>query len=166
MDGADARARQHGIGGLRDHRHVNGDDVAFLDAAFLHGVGEAADVFVKFLVGDLLVVAGIVAFPNNGGLIAAGFQVAVDAINGSVQRAVLEPFNGNVRRVEIDVLDPGVGLDPVDALAVLAPETFRILDGLLVHLFVFVLGDVRLGGESIRDRENFFVTHDLTSPRG
>ena len=43
MDGADARAGQHGVGGLGDHRHVDGDAVALLDAVLLQHIGEAAD---------------------------------------------------------------------------------------------------------------------------
>ena len=67
---------------LRDHRHVDGDAVAFLDAARLQDVGEAADLGVQLLVGELLVVLRIVAFPEDGGLVAAFGQMAVDAVVG------------------------------------------------------------------------------------
>jgi hypothetical protein len=52
---ADARAGQHGVGRLRDHRQVDGDAVALLDAVRLQHVGEAADLVVQFAIGDVLV---------------------------------------------------------------------------------------------------------------
>ncbi len=54
MDGADARAGQHGVGRFRNHRHVDGDAVALLDVAVAQNVGEAADLVVQLLIGDVL----------------------------------------------------------------------------------------------------------------
>jgi hypothetical protein len=45
----------------------------------------------------------------------------VEAIGRDVQRAVVEPADAD-RGVIVDVLDLGVGLDPVQPLAFLAPE--------------------------------------------
>ena len=56
MNGADPRARQHGNGGFDDHRHVERDPVAFLDATRLHGVGKTADHFVQLLVGHMRII--------------------------------------------------------------------------------------------------------------
>ncbi len=44
MDRADARAGEHRIGRFGDHRHVDGDAVALLDAVLLQHVGEPADM--------------------------------------------------------------------------------------------------------------------------
>jgi hypothetical protein len=41
-----------------------------LDAARLQAVGQPADVFVQLLVGDGLVMLGVVAFPDDGDLLA------------------------------------------------------------------------------------------------
>ena len=54
MNRADARAGEHRVGGLRDHRHVDGDAVALLDAVRLQHVGEAADFVVQLAIGDVL----------------------------------------------------------------------------------------------------------------
>src|SRR5271163_4311801 len=62
--------------------------------------------------------------------------MTIDAIVGDVGDAVLEPFDRHVVRVEGNVLDLGIGLEPLDALAVLAPERIRVLQGVRVHLFV------------------------------
>src|SRR6185503_16955519 len=93
MDRADARACEDGDRRLRDHRHVDGDAVAFLDAARLQDVGKAADLGVQLLVGELLVVLRIVAFPEDGGLVTAFGQMTVNTVVAGVECAVLEPFD-------------------------------------------------------------------------
>ena len=57
MNGADARAGEHRVGRLGDHRQVDGDAVALLDAVRLQDVGEPADALVQLAIGDLLVAA-------------------------------------------------------------------------------------------------------------
>ena len=143
MDGADAGAGQHGIGRLGDHRHVDGDAVALLDATGLQHIGEAADILMHLGVGDVLLLVRAVAFPDDRGLVAAGGEMAVDAIDADVERAVIEPADMHLAG-KIDVLDLAVGLHPVDALALLAPETFGVGDRLLIQ--ALILGSVDPGG--------------------
>ena len=145
MHGADARAGQHGVGGLGDHRQVDGDAVALLDAVGLEHVGELAHPLVQLAVGDLLVVGGVVALPDDGDLVAARLQVPVDAVGRHVERAVLVPLDRDVVGRVGGVLDLGVGLDPVDALAHLAPEPVRVLDRALVHREILLVVDVGPG---------------------
>ena len=52
MRRADAGAGQHGDGQLGDHRHVDGDAVARLDAELLEDVGELADLAMQVLVAS------------------------------------------------------------------------------------------------------------------
>ncbi len=141
MHGADARAGKHGDRRFRDHRHVNGDAVAFLDAARLEHVGEAADLGVQLLVGELLVVLGVVAFPDDRGLLAALGEMPVDAVVGDVELAVLEPFDRDVVGSEGGVLDLAERLDPVDALGLFGPEAVRVLERARIHFLVFRLVD-------------------------
>ena len=54
MDGADAGAGQHGVGRFRNHRQIDGDAVALLDVAVAQDIGEAADLVVQLLIGDVL----------------------------------------------------------------------------------------------------------------
>ena len=108
----------------------------------LQHVGEAADILVQLAIGDVLrFLRRVVGLPDDGGLLAALLQVAVDAVGGDVERAVLEPFDRDVGIGEGGVLDARIGLDPVEALALLAPELVGLLDALRVELLVFVLVD-------------------------
>ena len=138
MDRPDARAGQHGIGRLRDHRDVKHHAVAFADAHFFQDIGEFTDMRVQLLVGDVLGLAvGVIGLPDDGRLIATLRQMAVDAIGSHVQRAVLIPFDIDLAVCVRDVLDLAIGLDPVNALAMLAPEGSRVLDAVGIH---FVIG--------------------------
>ena len=47
MHRSDPRARQHGVGGFRDHRQIDRDRVALLHAVLLQHVGETADLIVQ-----------------------------------------------------------------------------------------------------------------------
>ena len=58
--------------------------------------------------------------------IAALIQVPVDAIGAHVECAVLKPFYRHVRISKGRVLHPGKGLDPLDSLCLIGPETLRI----------------------------------------
>ena len=80
VDRADAGAGQHGHGRFGDHGHVDGHAVAPGDAPGLQDVGETAYLAMQFPVGDLLVHGGVVAFPDDGDVIAAGLQVPVQAV--------------------------------------------------------------------------------------
>src|SRR5207342_1320037 len=86
----------------------------------------------------------IVAFPDDGDLIAAFGQMAVDAIGRHVQHAVVIPADVDIAGV-VDVAHRArtVGLDPVYALAVFAPERGGIPDRSLVHRLV--LGRIDIG---------------------
>src|SRR4029078_10885750 len=92
MDRADARACEDGDRRLRDHRHVDGDAVAFLDAARLQDVGKVFDLGVQPRVGELLVVLRIVALPEDGGLVTAFGQMTVNTVVAGGEVAVPEPF--------------------------------------------------------------------------
>jgi hypothetical protein len=140
MDCADPRAGQHRIGSFRNHGHVDCDPVALLDAIGLHHIGEPAHLIVELAIGDLLVVIGIVPLPDDGGLITALLEVPVDAVVGDVGHPVLEPLDRDLA-VEAGVLDLGIGLEPVDSLAVLGPEFFRLFDALLVPFLVGLIID-------------------------
>ncbi|MCY1441434.1 hypothetical protein D9M71_577500 [compost metagenome] len=86
---------------------------------------------VQLAVGDVRGFAGIVAFPDDGDLVGALFQVAVDAVVGDVQLAALEP--GGLALGEVAMVYGVPRLEPVEeGLGLFAPEGFRLLDGLAV----------------------------------
>ena len=169
MNGADARAGEDGVGRLGDHRQVDGDAVALPDVAVAQHIGEAADVIVELLVSDLLGVLGIVAFPDDSDLVAAGVQMPVDAVIGGIGRAVLEPFDRDMMRVEGRVLDLAEVLVPVDALCVFAPEAVGIGERALVHFFVFGFvdeGALRPLGGNLVNLVRHLVLQAHTARRG
>ena len=154
MHRADARAGQHRVGRLGDHRQVDRDPIALFDAVRLQHIGEAADLAMQLLIGDVLAVFGIIAFPDDRRLLGALRQVPVDAVGRDVERAVLEPFDVEIVRIPGDVLDPGERLDPVDALGLLRPEPFRILQRVRVHGVVFRSVDQRARLPILGNRNN------------
>ena len=64
------------------------------------------------------------------------------------------------------ILDLGVGLDPVEPLALLAPEFRRIGDRFLIELFVFRLVDPGAGGDRGRDGNGAVIRHRRRLPFG
>ena len=136
MNGADPRAGQHRVGGFRDHRQIDGDAVALLDVPGAQDVRHLADFVVQLTIGDVPGLRGIVALPDDGGLVAALVEMPVDAVPGDVQDAILEPFDRNMAGGEGDVLDLVEGLHPVDALGLFGPESVGIADRAGIHLAV------------------------------
>jgi hypothetical protein len=105
---ADAGAGEHGDGEFGDHAHVDGDDVALLDAEFLQGVGELGDIALEVVVGEAADVPPIapaarpsptaagadrLAFPDDGDLVAVALlDLAIDAVVADVGCGADEPF--------------------------------------------------------------------------
>jgi len=148
VHGTDARAGEHGVGRFRDHRHVDADAIAFFDAAGFQDIGQFADFLVQLFVGDVFAVLGVVTFPDDGGLVAAFFQVSIDAVIGDVEFAALEPFDVQVVLVVTPVADLVPLLVPAEiGLGLFGPEAVRVLDRTLVHFLVLLLVDVGFGGK-------------------
>ncbi len=165
MDGPDPRAGQHRIGGLGDHRQIDHDPVAPHDALAQQHVRHPVHVFGQLPVGDVPgVVLRIVGLEDDRGLLAALVQMPVDAIHADIQNAVLVPLDVDLAEGEIGVLDLGIGLDPVQPLALAGPEGFRITNR-------FGIETVVIGGLDVRVFEpgrnsmlfNGFGAHDMPS---
>ena len=68
------------IGHFLDHRQIDRDAVALLDAVLLQHVGELADLVQELLVRVAVVVA-LVALEDDGLLVAlAGLDVTIEAV--------------------------------------------------------------------------------------
>ena len=155
MHRADARAGQHCVSRLGNHRQVDGDSVATADAMRLQDIGELADLRVQVAIGDVPGFLRVIAFPDDRRLVAARRQMTVNAIIGHVGEAVLEPFDRDIVWIEAGVLDLRVRLEPVDALALLAPEGVRMSDGLRIHGLVFCIVHEGAARPFIGDGVNF-----------
>ncbi len=141
MRRADARTRLHGDDAFNRHRHVNHHAVAFLHAAGSQGVGKAAHPFEQLPVGDVRDGA-IVRFEDHRDMLAVtGFDVAVEAVVGSVEGAVVEPF---IERRARFIENRRKRLFPLERLArETAPEP---------GVVTFSLGDQRAVGVHAGDR--------------
>ena len=71
MDGTDPGAGQHRVGRLGHHRHVNANTITGTYAPIMHDIGQTADLVLKHLIGNVLALTGIIAFPQYGCLISA-----------------------------------------------------------------------------------------------
>ena len=60
---------------------------------------------MQFAVANVQILAGIVALPDNSGVVGFFGQVAVDAIDAGVELAVGEPFDGDVIGLPGNVAD-------------------------------------------------------------
>ena len=131
--GADARAGEHGDGHLGDHRHVDGDRVARLDAEALEHVGELADLGVQLLVGERRARRPARPPRSSAALSPRRGQVPVEAVGRDVELAADEP--ARPRQVPVEHLVPGLGPGQL-RLGGLGPEPLRIVDRPPVLAFV------------------------------
>ena len=152
MDRADARAGEHRHRDLGNHRQVDRDPVAAPDAFGLQHVGEAAHALVQVAIGDRERFAGVVALPQDRGLVAARAQMPVEAVRADVELAVLEPADTQIIRVKARVLDLRVRADPVEPAPDIAPESFRLIARVPVGELVLAGRDARVLGELLRRR--------------
>src|SRR5438128_1982496 len=67
--------------------------------------------------------------------------MAVDAVVGRVQNAVLEPLDRDVTRAKRPVADLGIRLDPVDAPTLFAPKTVGIADRTQIKRAILLVVD-------------------------
>ena len=122
VNGSNARACEHRDGDVRDHRQVDRHAIPFLDAERSQSVRASADPLVKLAVADVFAALRVIRLPDDRGLVAAGFEVPIQAIAGDVELAVVEPADVAILRREARVLDVRKFLDPIDAPADEAPE--------------------------------------------
>jgi len=135
VGGADLGAGEHGEDLLGHLGHVDGNDVALLDAHGLEDVGHLGDFAVEGVVGEGADVAGL-AFPDDGQLVAGGGgQVPVDGVADDVGLRADEPLVEGLAAVVEDLVP---ALVPEELFGLLGPEVLPVLDGVLVELVVLL----------------------------
>ena len=122
---------------IRPHRasviakNASSDAITTSHAACLQRTGQAADLVVQPLVGDVAVLRRVVPFPDDGGAIATGRAgMAVDTVHRRVQLSADEPLR--MRRVP--AYDVGPGLHPLERVGERLPERFRVPGGTFAAL--------------------------------
>ncbi|MNH07677.1 hypothetical protein D3C79_670740 [compost metagenome] len=114
---------------------------------------------MQLAIGQLAILGGIVPFPDDGDLVATLLQMAIQAVGRDVEQAVLIPLDGDVARIVGGVLDSGVGLHPVEDLALLTPEGVRILYRCLVHGLITFLVQQGAVADVGLDRVDLVLAH-------
>src|SRR5579883_481401 len=112
MDDSKTRTGEHRNRQLRNHRQVEGDTVASLDAAKItEQRSELIDSDVEFLIGNgLSRFVFRFRYPDQCRLVVTGFQMAIDAVVTSVESPTDKPLPKRwVARVQrcVPVLIPG-----------------------------------------------------------
>jgi hypothetical protein len=132
MDDAKARTGKHRNRQLRDHRQVEGDTVASLDAAKIaEQCGELIDPDIEFLIGDGFDLFRFrLGYPDQSRLVVTGFQVAIDAVVTNVEPTADKPLPkrrvaGVQRRMPIVVPGEQICVFLVAFRKVLLTKTFK-----------------------------------------
>ena len=137
VDRTDTGTGQHRIRRFGDHGEIQDDTITFGHTLAAQDVRHAANLVVQLVVSDVLCfVVRIVGLEDDRSLVAALFEVTVNTVVGNVQGAIVEPLDADFTEVVVDVFDLGVGLDPVQTFAVLAPECFGVVHRLGIHLLI------------------------------
>ena len=136
---ANPRTGQHAEHRLGNHRHINDDSVALDHAQAGQHTGKTGYLIQQVLVAIGLDGVGDGAVIDDRRLIAApGLDMAVDGVVTAVDHAALEPA---IERLVAIIQDFFPGLVPVNRLRGFSPETFRIIQRLLVSTIIGALHD-------------------------
>ena len=139
MHRADARTGQHGDDQFRDHGHVQGHAVALAHPQRAQGMRHPADFRIQHLVGEAAHIHLLLALPDERRLVAAaGIDMPVDAVEGSIELGIGEPSVLVLFVVRIKDLVPA--LVPVDKLrSARPPEVVGIFKSPPANGFSFIL---------------------------
>ena len=133
VDGANARARQHGKGGLGNHGHVDQDAVPLAHAQRQQGGSKGLHFGVQFTKG---IRAFLVSFGRNKDqcvLLGTLRQVAINRVVAQVGLATHKPIG----KGWVVVFTDGVkGLVPIDQRSLLGPKSLGLINGSAIKIVV------------------------------
>ncbi len=162
VDGADARAGQHGDCRLGDQRHVDRRDVALVHAQPPQDVGETAHFGVELAIGEAADLAGL-ALPDQGDLLAAVGQVGVEAVVGNIRLTADEPLG----KGRVPAKDLVIRREPVQFPRQSRRKALRIGGGLLAHPLIFgQRANPGFGGKLRRRRKETPLLHHVDNLTG
>ena len=151
MDRTDASARQHGDCKLGNHRHVDTDDVAFLDTQFFQSICESADLAMQFAIGESSLITRFSFEIDRDLFTQPSVKIGIQTVVGGIRHAIGKPFHKRF----IPFQDLLKGLKPVKMFASFAcPKAFEIRDRLVVQLLIRIhRADGSLFGKSLARRK-------------
>lgn len=128
---------------LWNHRKVDSNGVSLLDAHLLQGKGKTADITEELPVGDSTTICWLISLVDDGNLVWVLEGVSIDSVVTGIESTLVEP--GNITVLEGTA---GDGLEwniPVkEVVGHLSPEDVWLLNGLLVHGLVLLVGQMWL----------------------
>ena len=133
MDGAYARAGQHGKHRLGNHGHVNQHAVAFFDAQAQKRCRHALHLTVQLGKGVGALGVGLCRYGDQRVLVRAVPEVAVHRVVAQIGSAAHKP--ARKRRIAV-VANLGGRRVPLNALGLFGPKTIPVLDGTAVKFGV------------------------------
>ena len=134
VNSSDARASQHGHGGLGHHRHVDDDAIAFLYPKLAQQAGQSRDFFAKLKVGERLLGAGHRGIVNQRQLISPTLlDLVIQRQVTTVQSCVREP---PVSAIGIVLENHGGCAVPRHRARLLCPEGGGVGNGLGVTVLI------------------------------
>ena len=124
MNGADARAGEHGDDRFRHHRHIEDDAIALADAEVAQHAAEHLRLSQQAMIGDGALYTCERRIVNDCSLLAAsGIDVTIDGVKAGIAGATNEPAAINA---DAGVEDLFWFLKPIDIGRGLAPKSLWI----------------------------------------
>src|SRR5262249_7980574 len=141
MDRSDPCTSQHGDRRLRTHRHVDDNPVTFLDVVSFQNVGKLADLAMKLLVSERLLIPGF-SFPDQRRFVpSSAVHMPVEAVLRDIQLPTDKPFGERLVPLQYGL---PFRVPSQEFRSLLSPELLRLLNRFPVEFFVFLeAGDVR-----------------------
>src|SRR5690554_1563136 len=138
-------------------------NVTFADTLSTQRIRKTTNSLEQILIGDMGVCCGIIPFPDDRGLLRPLRQMAIQATDTGIQSAIIKPADVQIVATEIHILNLGVRFHPVNASTVLAPEFFRVLNGLPVHALISFFVGPSLTGKIRADWIGMAIAHRFPS---
>ena len=94
---------------------------------------------MQLAIGDVLIPARVITFPDDGSLITSLIEVPVDAVVAGIEYAVLEPADVEVGAIEGGIPDHGRELNPVKTFGRIRPELLAVFNRFPISTVVFLM---------------------------
>lgn len=89
MKGEDEREGENGIGGLRDNRKIDSEEVEIIKKMIIEKIRNEEEIIVKIEIGDIIVDIGVVELKDDGEIVEEDIKMEVDEIIWEVGEEII-----------------------------------------------------------------------------